>query len=130
MPAALDPTLDMILGIAFCKWISVLLYHQKLKSNLTFHDPVTNVYLLLDYGDCIDTTTNNTTSPYVQFLSMTDPSTAHNEFVAMRLNGTNPLGTNQSTGSQNGNSSGCMAEDLLEKYKTLFILPSAVVLLS
>ena len=52
---------------------------------------------------------------------MTDPSTAHNEFVAMRLNGTNLLGTNQSTGSQNGNGSGRMAEDFLEKYKTLFI---------
>ena len=97
---------------------------------------MTNVYLLLDYGDFIDTTTNNTASPYVQFLSMTDPTTAHKEFVAMRLNGTNPLGTNQqanqSSGSQNGNGSVGMAKGFFEKYKTLFItgVAGAVIILS
>ena len=96
-------------------------------SNLTLRDPVTNVYLLLDYGDFIDTTTNNTATPYVQLISTTDPTTAHNEFVAMRLNGTNPLG---SSGSHSG--SVRMAKGLLEKYKTLFIagVVGAVVLLS
>ena len=105
-------------------------------SNLTPRDPVTNVYLLLDYGDFIDTTSNNTANPYIQLLSMTDPTTAHNEFVAMRLNGTNPLGTNQqanqSAGSQNGNGSVGLAKGFVEKYKTLFIagVAGAVVILS
>lgn len=118
----------MILGMAFCKWIYVLFYHWKLISNLTLHDPVTNVYILLDYGDFIDTTTSNTTSPYIQLLSMTDPTTAHNDFVAMRLNGTNPLQTNQTSGSQNGNGSDRMANGFFE---TLFIVgvAGAVILL-
>ena len=87
----MDPTLDMILGMGFCEWISVLLYHWNFISNLTLRDPVTNVYLLLDYGDFIDSTPSNTANPYVQLLAMTNPATAHKEFVAMRLNGTNPL---------------------------------------
>ena len=84
--------------------------------------------MLLDYGDFIDTTTSNTTSPYIQLLSMTDPTTAHNDFVAMRLNGTNPLQTNQTSGSQNGNGSDRIANGFFE---TLFIVgvAGAVILL-
>ena len=76
----------------------------------------------------VDTATNNTASPYIQLLSMTDPSTAHNECVAMRLkslNGTNSLGTNQSTGSQNGNGSGHMAEDFFGKIQHCRVLSSS-----
>ena len=94
---------------------------------------MTNVYLLLDYGDFIDGTTNNTANPYVQLLSTTtDPTTAHNQFVAMRLNGTNPLGTNQTTGSHSTNGSVGMAKGFVETYKTLFIagVAGAIVLLS
>ncbi|KAH9015677.1 hypothetical protein EDB85DRAFT_2210110 [Lactarius pseudohatsudake] len=57
-----DSTYDMILGMA---WL-------------------TNVYLLIDYGDFVDGTTN-TDSPYIQLLPMTDPAAAHAEFVATRL---------------------------------------------
>ena len=93
---------------------------------------MTNVYLLLDYGDFIDTTTNNTANPYVQLISTIDPTTAHKEFVAMRLNGTNPLGTNQTSGSHRANGSVGMAKGFVETYKTLFIagVAGAVVLLS
>ena len=90
----------MILGMAFCKLISVLLYHWQLISNLTLHDPVTNVYLLIDYGDFVDATTSNTTSPYVQLLSTTDPAAAHNDFVAARLNKTNTSGSQPTSSSQ------------------------------
>ncbi|KAI9448436.1 acid protease [Lactarius indigo] len=52
-----DPTFDMILGMA---WL-------------------TNVYLLIDYGDFVDGTTK-TDKPYVQILPMTDPAAAHADF--------------------------------------------------
>ncbi|KAI9448437.1 acid protease [Lactarius indigo] len=71
-----DPTFDMILGMA---WL-------------------TNVYLLIDYGDFVDGTTK-TNDPYVQLLSMTDPAAAHADFVATRLsfkNTTSPQGNSGS----------------------------------
>lgn len=64
IPGAEDPTFDLILGMAY----------------------LTNVYLLIDYGDFVDGT-NQTDKPYVQLLSMTDPAAAHADFVATRLNG-------------------------------------------
>ncbi|KAH9007243.1 hypothetical protein EDB86DRAFT_2870833, partial [Lactarius hatsudake] len=45
---------------------------------------LTNVYLLIDYGDFFDGTTK-TDDPYVQLLPMTDPAAAHADFVATRL---------------------------------------------
>ncbi|KAH9065115.1 acid protease [Lactarius deliciosus] len=62
IPGADDPASDMILGMA---WL-------------------TNVYLLINYGDFVDGTTK-TGDPYVQLLSMTDPAAAHADFVATRL---------------------------------------------
>ncbi|KAG6815160.1 hypothetical protein H0H93_010747 [Arthromyces matolae] len=58
------PSYDMILGMAFLR----------------------NVYVLMDYGDFINDS-NDTDVPYVQFLSTTNATQAHKEFVEMRLNG-------------------------------------------
>ncbi len=48
---------------------------------------VRNVYLLVDYGDFVDGSVNTTADPYVQLLSITDPTAAHANFVDVRLNG-------------------------------------------
>jgi len=60
-----SPTYDLILGTSFLR----------------------NVYLLVDYGDFIDGSLNTTADPYVQLLSITDPTAAHADFVDVRLNG-------------------------------------------
>lgn len=74
-------TFDMILGMSFLR----------------------NVYAIFNYGDFIagGNDTSNRGNPYLQFLSTTDPSEAHSDFVAVRLNG------NDTTGGQtfNGTSS-------------------------
>ena len=130
MSGAVDPTYDMILGMAFCRWISVLLYHWQLISNLTLRDPVTNVYLLIDYGDFVDGTTSNTASPYVQLLSMTNPAQAHSEFVAIRLNGQDTTGSQHNPGSGSGsgnNNNGTVggAKGFFQKYKIPIIAGAA-----
>jgi hypothetical protein len=55
---------------------------------LDFCAAVSNVYLLLNYGDFIDGSTSNTAAPFAQLLSTTDPAAAHADFVATRLGGT------------------------------------------
>ncbi|KAI9431473.1 aspartic peptidase domain-containing protein [Lactarius indigo] len=68
-------TYDMILGMA---WL-------------------TNVYLLIYYGDLVDGTNNFI--PYIQLLPMTDRAAAHADFVATRLNGTDTTGSQHNSGS-------------------------------
>ncbi|KAI9466600.1 aspartic peptidase domain-containing protein [Lactarius psammicola] len=92
-----DPTFDVILGMA---WL-------------------TNVYLLIDYGDFVDGTTK-TDKPYVQLLSMTDPAAAHADFVATRLSG------KDATNSQRNSGSGG-AKGLLEKHKIPILAGAAAV---
>ncbi|KAF8464726.1 acid protease [Russula ochroleuca] len=60
-------TYDLILGMAFLR----------------------NAYLLVNFGDFVDGSVNTTANPYVQLLSVTDPTAAHADFVNVRLNGTN-----------------------------------------
>ena len=59
------------------------------------------MYLLLDYGNFTDGRASNTSSPYVQLLSTTDPAEAHSDFVATRLNGKDTTGSQHyGTGSE------------------------------
>ncbi|KAH9065101.1 acid protease [Lactarius deliciosus] len=59
---------------------------------------LTNVYLLIDYGDFVDGTTR-TGDPYVQLLPMTDPAAAHADFVATRLGGKDTTSSQRNSGS-------------------------------
>jgi hypothetical protein len=52
---------------------------------------VRNAYLLINYGDYVDGTTTKI-PPYVQLLSITDPTAAHLDFVSTRLGGTDTTG--------------------------------------
>jgi hypothetical protein len=70
---------------------------------------------LLNYGDFIDGSTSNTSNPYVQILSTTDPAKAHADFVAARLGG------KDTTGSQHLNGSGSSKESFFQKYGILFV---------
>ncbi|KAF8496886.1 aspartic peptidase domain-containing protein [Russula emetica] len=72
--SGVSSTYDLILGTSFLR----------------------NVYLLVDYGDFVDGSVNTTADPYVQLLSVTDPTAAHADFVNVRLNGHQ---TNNSTPS-------------------------------
>ncbi|KAF5319957.1 hypothetical protein D9611_010985 [Ephemerocybe angulata] len=64
---ASDPTYDMVLGMAFLR----------------------NVYTLFDYGDFLPQSSNSDAkdTPYIQLLSLTEPSEAHSDFVTARLGG-------------------------------------------
>jgi hypothetical protein len=69
---------------------------------------------VVNYGDFIDGSTSNTSSPYVQILSTTDPAKAHADFVATRLGG------KDTTGSQHLNGSGSSKKSFFQKYSILF----------
>ena len=49
------------------------------------------MYLLINYGDYVDGS-NTKALPYVQLLSTTDPTSAHLDFVNIRLGGTDTTG--------------------------------------
>lgn len=49
-----------------------------------------NAYLLINFGDFVDGSVNTTADPYVQLLSITDPASAHADFINVRLNPTPP----------------------------------------
>ena len=91
--------------------------------------PVTNVYLLINYGDFVDATVSSTQNPYVQLLTMTDPATAHADFVAARLNGTDTSGNQHNPGSGSGSGSGNNdvnnTKGFYEKYKIPIIAAAA-----
>lgn len=53
-----------------------------------------NTYTLLNFGDFIDGG-SNTSKPYVQLLSTTNPAQAHQDFVTTRLNGVDTTGQSQ-----------------------------------
>jgi len=63
---------DLILGMAFLR----------------------NTYTLLNYGDFIEGG-DASASPFLQFLSTTNPAQAHLDFVTARLNGTDITGESQ-----------------------------------
>ena len=52
---------------------------------------VRNVYLLINYGDYVDGAQTKA-SPYVQLLSTTNPTSAHLDFVNVRLGGNDTTG--------------------------------------
>ncbi|KAF8158193.1 aspartic peptidase domain-containing protein [Crassisporium funariophilum] len=66
----INPNYDMVLGMAFMR----------------------NVYTLFDYGDYIDNSPD-LMDPYIQMLSITNMTEAHQDFVTVRLNGVDTTGT-------------------------------------
>jgi len=78
---------------------------------------------LLNYGDFIDGSTSNTSNPYVQILSTTDPAEAHADFVATRLGG------KDTTGSQHLNGSRSSKKSFFQMYSTIILFAAAVVAL-
>jgi hypothetical protein len=84
---AASPDFDMILGMAFCKHGYVFAHTAFVLSLVA----VRNVYLLINFGDFVDGTTTKA-PPYVQLLSVTDPATAHQDFVQTRLAGVDTTG--------------------------------------
>jgi P pilus assembly chaperone PapD len=58
---------------------------------------VRNTYSLFDYGDWVKESSNDRQDPYIQLLSVTNKTQAHQEFVQVRLNG---VDTTNSTSQQ------------------------------
>ncbi|KAI0270005.1 acid protease [Gloeopeniophorella convolvens] len=56
-----------------------------------------NTYTLIDFGNYVDDTSNDRGDPYVQLLSLTDASSAHSDFVKVRLNGQDTTGSPSKT---------------------------------
>jgi hypothetical protein len=83
---------------------------------------VSNMYVLLDYGDFIDGSTSNTGNPYVQFISTTNPATAHAEFVAARLGGKDTTGSQHVSPSHG---SGSSSSQFFQKYRIPIIAAAA-----
>jgi len=84
---AASPDYDIILGMAFCEYCYVFALIVIILISAT----VRNVYLLIDYGDFVDGTTNKA-PPYAQLLSVTDAAAAHSDFVQVRLDGVDTTG--------------------------------------
>jgi hypothetical protein len=80
---------------------------------------------LLNYGDFINGSTSNTSDPYIQILSTTDPAEAHADFVATRLSG-NYSNTTDSPHFFNG--SGSSKKSLFEMHRIAIIAVAAMVL--
>ncbi|KAH9969733.1 aspartic peptidase domain-containing protein [Russula dissimulans] len=85
-----------------------------------------NAYLLVNYGDFVDGNTNTTrASPYLQFLSITDPASAHLDFVNTRLGGTDTTGLQIAIDTQNSTSNS--RPDSSSHHQTNVILIASVV---
>jgi len=56
-----------------------------------------NFYILFDYGNFVEDTSNDRGDPYVQLLSVTDPSTAKSDFVKARMKGVDTTGSASQT---------------------------------
>jgi hypothetical protein len=87
---------------------------------------VSNVYLLLNYGDFIDGSTSSTSSPYAQVLSTTNPAQAHADFVKTRLGGTDTTGTQHVNGSGSGSGSNKNSSGFFQKYRIPIFAVAAV----
>jgi hypothetical protein len=85
---------------------------------------VRNVYLLINYGDYADRTATKT-APYVQLLSITDPSTAHQDFISTRLGGTDTTGIQRFDATTPVSNPDNVASTL-DQRKRLIIIISAV----
>ena len=84
---AAAPDYDIILGMAFCEYC----YVSALAITILIPAAVRNVYLLINYGDFVDGTTNKA-PPFAQLLSLTNAAAAHLEFVQARLDGVDTTG--------------------------------------
>jgi len=80
---------------------------------------------VLNYGDFIDGSTSNTSNPYVQILSTTDPAAAHADFVATRLGGKDTTGSQTFKGSGSGSGSN-KSSGFFQKYRTSIFVVAAV----
>jgi len=82
---------------------------------------------MLNYGDFIDGSTSNTSDPYVQVLSTTDPNAAHADFVATRLGGKDTTGSQQFKGSgSDPGSSNNKSSGFFQKYRIPIFVVAAV----
>ncbi|KAJ8463033.1 hypothetical protein ONZ45_g17726 [Pleurotus djamor] len=96
-----SPNFDMILGMSFLR----------------------NVYALIDYGDFI-ADSKGKADPYIQFLSTTEPSEAHSDFVHVRLNGVDTTTDRTLSSNQLDDSS----DDSRNSRRTLYYIIAGVLL--
>src|SRR5882757_11035664 len=79
--------------------VSILHPHDRtaVHPSIFSHRVVRNFYTLFDYGNFVSDTSNDRGDPYVQLLSLTNPTTALADFVKARMNGTDTTGSSSNT---------------------------------
>ncbi|SRR6266436_2567510 len=80
--------------------VSTLCPHDPAEVHPLFVFPqrvVRNFYTLFDYGNFVSDSSNDRGDPYIQLLSLTDPTTALADFVKVRMNGTDTTGSSSNT---------------------------------
>ena len=82
---------DIILGMGF----SMHQFFFNCRSNVLIRPLITvrNAYTLFDYGDWVNESSNDRDDPYIQLLPTTNKTSAHNDFVQVRLNGVDTTGS-------------------------------------
>ena len=84
------------------------------------------MYLLINYGDFVDGSTNTTANPYVQLLSTTDPASAHADFLRVRQNQTSAPASDHTSSTA---PKGVKNAFLKEKIPIIIVLSVGLVLL-
>jgi hypothetical protein len=98
-------TYDMILGMSFLR----------------------NAYLLTDYGDFLEGTTNKG-NPYIQLLSITNDSTkTHADFVNVRLGGVDTTGTTPLTSAKATPTDSSGSSNFFTQHRNLIIIVGCAV---
>ena len=83
--------------------------------------------MLVNYGDFVDGDTSNTAPPYLQFLSITDPASAHADFLSVRLNQTTaPTPAENAAIDTNASSTPSGGKSAFLKHKIPIIIVSSV----
>lgn len=75
----------------FLGWDSVRACYS-LHARNAYDSAVRNTYTLIDFGDFVESSSKDRNPPYVQLLSVTDTTKAHDDFVKARLNGVDTTG--------------------------------------
>src|SRR5579863_3316372 len=88
---------DMILGMNTRKRHLIFRSCNRSSSFFSLRRIVRNFYTLFDYGNFIEDSSNDRSDPYVQLLSLTDPTTARADFVKIRLNGVDTTNSSSQT---------------------------------
>lgn len=83
---------DIVLGMAFREFAPTWFCYDHAADDLAPNPAVRNAYILMNFGDFVDGSTEQVGDPFVQLHALTDPVEAHGDFVQQRLGGVDTTG--------------------------------------